>query len=205
MRILWIAAALAWATAPAQAQAPAPSAPPTQTRIAGVDVGRAFREFTLTREAMKGFNEERRTIVADSGTEKLSKLAAEVKKARQAARRNQSDKSAQLRALSEAELKQEEYRALEKALRESRSRRTADLNRRLVASTRRLLAQVCQAVAEVGRERGYDLVVDTSGHTNTGLPLILYSRHLPDLTNEVIARLNTPPASPTPAPPENPR
>jgi len=176
----------------------------TKTRIAGVEIDRAFREFQLTSEAMSEFNKERRAIAAGSRAGELSKLADEVKQVDQAvADVAKDDKSARARALRVAELKREEYRALEKALRETRAKRTTELNRRLVAASRRLLAQVCEVAAEVGRERGYDLVVDTSGQTNTRIPLILYARKLPDITTEVIARLDkiakTPPkAKPAP-------
>jgi len=176
----------------------------TQTRIAGVEIGRAFREFHLTKEAMKGFDKDRQAIEAESHAEELSKLVDEVKKAEQvAARAAKSDDDARIRALRDAELKREEYRALEKALRESRNKRTADLNRRLVAATHQLLDRVGKAAAEVGRERGYDLVVDSSGQSNTGMSLIVYARKLPDLTNEVIARLNKDAPDNSAAPPSS--
>ncbi len=41
----------------------------------------------------------------------------------------------------------------------------------------------------VGKEQGYDLVFDSSGNTNTGLPFILCSSGSVDLTDDVIAAL----------------
>ncbi len=200
MRILCSILLLALFAGPVTAQ----TQTKTRTRIAGVEIGRAFREFHLTKEAMKGFDKDRRAIDGESHAEEFSKLADEVKQAEQAAARAATtDNDARDRALRDAELKREEYRALNKALRESRNKRTGDLNRRLVAASRRLLDRVGKAAAEVGRERGYDLVVDTSGQTNTGMPVILYARKIPDLTNEVIARLNkdAPPVPDKPASP----
>jgi Skp family chaperone for outer membrane proteins len=180
----------------------------TETRIAGVEINKVFREFHLAKDAVKGFDNERKSIAAGFNSAKFSKLADEVKQADQAVAAAKAANEGLNRALREAELKHEEYRAMDKALREALKKHTDDLNRRLVASTRRLLDEIRKAVEKVGRERGYDIVVDTSGQTNTGIPLILYSRKLPDLTDEVIAWLNkdVPPAAIiVPEPPAAPK
>jgi Skp family chaperone for outer membrane proteins len=178
----------------------AAAAVPAQTRFAGIEVNRAFREYHLTKSSMKGFDEERARIEEDPRHEQVAKLTEEAKQAALAIGRiAPDDAAAKLAAQRIAELKRDELQALTNALREGRNNRTNDLNQRLVATTRKLLDTVHAIAAEVGKERGFDAVIDSSGHTNTGLPFVLYARNLPDLTGEVIARLNKDTAAPTPA------
>jgi len=162
-----------------------------QTRIAGVAVERALRGFERAAAARAAIEVEQVAIAGDPRQAKLEELAEEVRQAEARARRGAADDDAgRLDAEQRAAIKRDDYRSMAAVLAESRNNRTLELNRRIVAQTREFLGQIQAIAAEIGRERGYDCVVDPSGRTNTGLPLILYSLHLPDLTDEVIARLN---------------
>ena len=70
-----------------------------------------------------------------------------------------------------------------------RTERTKEINREMVAEMRESLNRISGTAARLAREQGYDAVFDSSGDTNTGLPLLLYVKDAPDLTNDVIAAL----------------
>lgn len=162
-----------------------------QTRIAGVQVTRAFRSYHRTKAAMQQFDGERAQLENNPLRQQVERLAAEARQAEAAAAKAPADDpEARLEAERLVQLKADELRAVTNALRESRNDRTTELNRRQVAATRELLGAVCQAAVELGRERGFDLVIDSSGNSNTGLPVIIHARNLPDLTDDVILRLN---------------
>ena len=62
------------------------------------------------------------------------------------------------------------------------------------------LGKIHETARALGESRGFDWVVDASGKTNTGLPLMLYAKDPPDLTDEVIAALTQPTETTPPAP-----
>jgi len=162
-----------------------------QTRIAGVDIGRAFSAYHETEAAMQEIALERVKINEDPRIEQLRELATEAKEAAAAvAKLAGGNKRDLLDAQRFAELKREELQASARAIQEARETAGRELDRKFVEASRTLLEDVRQAAEEIGSSRGFDLVIDSSGNTNTGLPLILYARKLPDLTEAVIARLN---------------
>ena len=56
--------------------------------------------------------------------------------------------------------------------------------------------------AKVAKEQGYDLVLDSSGNTNTGVPFVLYQKESPDLTDDVKAALQDATAGTAPPNPQ---
>lgn len=168
-----------------------------QTRIAGVDIGRAFSAYHKTQAAMEEIALERVKSSEDPKIDQLRELATETKEAEAAAKKlaggNENDL---FNAQRFAELKREELRASARAIKEARETTTRELDAMFVEASRKLLDEVRKAAEEIGSSRGFDLVIDASGNTNTGLPLVLYAKDLPDLTEAVIARLNAdaPPA-----------
>ena len=164
-----------------------------QPRIAGVDVGRAYRGYHKTITMMEEITRQRKELNEDPQLKQLRLLSIEAKEAeRAAAKLSGGDEKTWLDARRLAELKHEELRASARAIQEARDTANKQLNRKMVTTSRELLDAVQQAAADLGRERGYDLVVDSTGNTNTGMPLLLHSREMPDLTEAVIARLNAP-------------
>jgi outer membrane protein len=171
-----------------------------QSPVAGVDVGRAYRSYYKTVTTMEEIARQRATMEQDPRLDQLKDLSQQVREAEVTAGKLASgDQQAWLEARHMAELKREELRASARALEEARNTATKELNQELVTLSRKLLDDVQRIAAEIGRERGYELVVDSTGNTNTGIPLLLYSRQLPDLTEAVIARLNA--DAPTPETP----
>jgi hypothetical protein len=59
----------------------------------------------------------------------------------------------------------------------------------MAAGMRSALNRITDASQKVAKEKGFDAVFDGSGHTNTGVPFVLYSMAAPDLTAEVQALL----------------
>ena len=162
-----------------------------QTRIAGVDIGRAFSAYHKTEATMQEIALERVKINEDPRIDQLRELATETKEAEAAVKRQDGKNEKDLLdAQRFAELKREELRASARAIKEARDTSTRELDRKFVEASRVLLEDVRQAAEEIGSGRGFDIVIDSSGNTNTGLPLMLYAREMPDITEAVIARLN---------------
>ena len=59
----------------------------------------------------------------------------------------------------------------------------------MVAQMEESLAQIHAKAAEIGKKKGVDWVLDSSGQSNTGVPFILYAKSPLDLTSEVQSAL----------------
>jgi len=87
--------------------------------------------------------------------------------------------------------------SLQKDFETYRDEQTLEINRKMVGYMRASLSRISAEAKALAQKKGFDLLIDSSGNTNTGLPVLLYVKNAPDLTDELLAILN--PA----APPEN--
>lgn len=86
-------------------------------------------------------------------------------------------------------VKRQEALVLQREYEEFRQRRLKEINAELVRRTEESLANIHLKAIEVAKANGFDLVFDTSGNTNTGLPFVLYSKDQPDITSDVLTAL----------------
>ncbi len=59
----------------------------------------------------------------------------------------------------------------------------------MVAGMRASLDQIVKTSARIAKEKGFDMVFDSSGNTNTGIAFVLYHKESPDITDDVKAAL----------------
>ena len=86
-------------------------------------------------------------------------------------------------------LKLQEASTLHREYESFRSERLREINAKMVAQMEASLANIHAVAAEVGKKKGVDWVLDSSGYTNTGVPFILYAKTPLDLTSEVLSAL----------------
>lgn len=60
----------------------------------------------------------------------------------------------------------------------------------LVETVENLIVEIRQEISLIGKEQGFDLVLEQSGKTSSQIPAIIYLRDKTDITAEIIARLN---------------
>lgn len=172
-----------------------------QTRFAGVRVTDVFKGNADTAAALTEIEARRKKLNEDPRNKELDALANETRQLldQADAAAKAGDVATGQKLAREIGIKRRDLEALGHAIDEDRIRASRELDRELVRTTVAALERIRQLAAEVGKERGFDLVIDTSGNSNTGVPVVLYTKNLPDLTDEVIARLKPPPPPP-PAP-----
>ncbi len=66
------------------------------------------------------------------------------------------------------------------------------------------LNRIHETARRIAAEQGCELVIDSSGNTNTGVPFILYQKETPDLTVAVTAALEDSAATAESPAPSNP-
>jgi outer membrane protein len=185
-----------------------------QTRFAGVRVSDAFQACVSAKKSLEEIESRRKTLAADPRTKETDAMIEEIRKLRDQASDNK-DPQARDKARREIEIKSGALETTARLIEEDRVKAERELNRELVAKTNAALQRIRKIAAEIGKDRGFDLVIDISGNSNTGVPVILFAKDLPDFTSDVIAKINAgePKAeskaesedAPAPAPAETPK
>jgi len=99
------------------------------------------------------------------------------------------------------EMKRQEAETLRNDFEAFKIEREKALKKKMVTSTRATLDRIMETSQKVAIEKGFDILIDSSGNSNTGVPFILYSKNVTDLTEDVQAALKaSQPAAAAPAP-----
>ena len=161
-----------------------------EIKIAVIDTGRVF----LATEEIKNQEE---TLKAD-----LEKLQEDPRikaiKAEQERIKKENDElvasSAPLeeRKKRAADLQGEirELQALQKDAGEEIGRQQRELQKRIVEVSALNMKKIQAVIAAYAKQKGYALVLESAGQTNTRLPALLYSKDATDITDDIIALVN---------------
>ncbi len=118
----------------------------------------------------------------------IPEKAKEVKKADESKQPEEAKKAEEvnLRDLARNyEMKRQEAETLKIDFEAFRAEREKAMKKRMVLSMRSTLNRIMEASQKVASEKGFDIVFDCSGATNTGAPFLLYSKNVIDLTDDI--------------------
>jgi outer membrane protein len=191
-----VAALLALALFPAVAEA----APP---RVAVVRVSDVFKQLESTVRANEELKAKQAEINRDKRLTTYQALYADLQARRKVLDEKPSslDPETRKRLDREYAIKLQEAKSLFEDFESFRTERNRELNAEMVAGMKERLDVIQRTAEKLAKEEGYDWVLDASGNTNTGVPLLLYAKNANDLTDRVLAALGKaqPPAGNTPA------
>ncbi|RYD28772.1 MAG: OmpH family outer membrane protein [Verrucomicrobiaceae bacterium] len=166
---------------------PAVAAP----RFALVRITDIYRDLTSTHTMLAEIQKDRAEILKDERAVHLRNVLEELKQLQsqlQAKRESQVDDA--IRKLAQQyEIKRQEGQTLQEEFQTFDAEKKKEINRRMVVSMRASLAKIDETARAIAREKGYDAAFDASGNSNTGVPILLYSKNAPDITKDVVARL----------------
>ena len=196
-----VAAAVAFTLSAAAADAQAP-------RVAVIRVSEVFNKLETTVRATADTNAKKAEIERDSRMVTYKELYADLTLRRKALEENppKIDAETRKRLAREYAIKLQEAKSLLEDFESFRAERIREIDTEAVAGMKQRLAVIRSTAEQFAKEEGYDWVLDASGNTNTGVPLLLYAKKSNDLTARVLASLGpaqpaTPPAAPTPPKP----
>ncbi|WP_367872203.1 OmpH family outer membrane protein [Luteolibacter sp. Populi] len=180
---------------------PAGAAPP---RVATVRVNDILLKLESTAKANDDYKVKREAIGKDKRKVTLDEMIADLELRRSKLSDNASiDAETRKKLLREYMLKQQEAKSLQEEFQNFSTEKQQALNAEMVGSIRGRLNLIHGTAEKIAKEEGFDWVFDSSGISNTGVPLMLYAKTPNDLTERVIAALGaTKPAVP-PAPAAN--
>ncbi|MGI9115933.1 MAG: hypothetical protein DLM52_02930 [Chthoniobacterales bacterium] len=163
-------------------------------KIGTVDMNRAFKEYSKTKEAEAKINAAR-----DAAKKEFDDRADAYKKALEDV--NNLNKQLEAPALSpdaktqkakDRDDKIANVKNMEREITEFRQTRERQLQEQAMRMREGIVKEITDIVMERVKSQNMDLVFDRSGPSLNGVPLLMYSRDNFDFTSDVIAALNKP-------------
>lgn len=174
-------------------------------RFALVRVKDIYTELPSTVILQQNIKKERDGIMADQRAEELRRIIAELQslQAQLSDKNNPLDEVTGKKIARNYEIKRQEAQTLQQEFENFKTEQEKAINKRMVTGMRKSLDRIAAASGKLGKERGFDAVIDSSGNTNTSVPFVLYSKNAPDLTEDIRAILkDAEPPMPAPLPAE---
>ncbi len=176
-----------------QAQAP--------LKVGTVDMNRAFKEYTKTKDAETKINEAKNSAKKeyDERAESYKKALDEINKLNQQLEAPALSADAKSQKAKERDEKIGSIKNMEREINEFRQTRERQLQEQALRMREGIVKEITDVVMEKVKAGNLDLVFDKSGMSLNGVPLVMYARDNYDFTNDVIAVLNKPGRAPAPA------
>jgi outer membrane protein len=178
---LFIALAIGTSTASAQS-----------FHVGTVDMKRIFDSYYKTKDAESKINEARnaakkeledRMDIAKKSVDEVKKLDEEITNA--ALSKDAKEQKQKLRSD-----KAQELQNMDREIREFQASREKQLQEQSVRMRAGIVDDINKIVADKVKAENYDIVVDKSGPSLNGVPIVLYARDSYDFTDTVITALN---------------
>ncbi len=163
-------------------------------KVGTVDMNRAFKEYSKTKEAEAKINAAR-----DAAKREFDDRADAYKKALEEV--NNLNKQLEAPALSpdaksqkakDRDDKINNVKNMEREITEFRQTRERQLQEQAMRMREGIVKEITDIVMERVKSTNMDLVFDKSGMSLNGVPLVMYARDNYDFTNDIIAALNKP-------------
>ncbi len=169
-----------------------------QLKIATFDFQKAFSEYYRTKDAEGELQARVATFKKEDQerTNDYRKIAEEAQKLQDGAQDKTLSEAARQERLKAFQAKVQEVQNLQRAIQEFRTTRGRELEDRSQRIRQGLIDEITKVVVDVGAKGKYTLVIDKTGRSLNGTPVLLYSQDLPDITDEVVRAINATKATP---------
>ena len=172
-------------------------------KIGTVDMGRAFKEYTKTKDAEAKVNDAKNAAKKefDDRTEGYKKALDEINKLNQQLDSPALATDKKTAMAKERDEKIANIKTMEREISEFRQTREQQLQQQMMRMREGIVKEITDVVLERVKTNGMDLVFDKSGLSQNFVPVLLYSKDNVDFTTDIITALNKKAAS---APVEKP-
>lgn len=161
-------------------------------QIVLVNMEEVFSEYYKTqraderlKEKAEEFSEERQQMI-----DELRALEETFEAAREEAQDSTLSERAREKKREEAEEKLAELKVKEREIRAYEEERRTMLEQQGKRMRQRIVDEITEAIERLAEERGYFLVIDSSGESKNNIPLLIYYEDGADITADVVSRLN---------------
>ncbi|MFN2540625.1 MAG: OmpH family outer membrane protein [Chthoniobacterales bacterium] len=170
-------------------------------KIGTVDMQRAFKEYTKTKDAEVKINEAKNAAKKeyDDRADSYKKALDEINNLNKQLDSSALSADAKTQKAKERDDKIANIKNMEREITEFRQTRERQLQEQALRMREGIVKEITDVVMEKVKGSNMDLVFDRSGMSLNGVPLLMYSRENTDFTNDVIAMLNKPGRAASPA------
>src|SRR2546422_5285066 len=181
-------------------------------KIGTVDMQRAFKEYSKTKDAETKINDAKNSAKKeyDDRAEAYKKALDEINNLNKQLDAPALSAEAKSQKAKERDDKIANIKNMEREISDFRQTRERQLQEQAMRMREGIVKEITDVVMEKVKANNMDLVFDKSGVSLNGVPVLMYSHDNVDFTNDIIAVLNKPGrptsslektlASPSPAP-----
>jgi len=161
-------------------------------KIGIVDMQRAFKEYSKTKDAESKVNDAKNAAKKefDDRTDGYKKALDEINKLNQQLDAPALSADAKAQKAKERDEKIANIKTMEREINEFRQTREQQLQQQAMRMREGIVKEITDVVIERVKTNGMDLVFDKSGLSTNYVPVVLYSRDNADFTTEIITALN---------------
>ena len=163
-------------------------------KIGTIDMQRAFKEYTKTKDAEAKINDAKNAAKKeyDDRAEAYKKALDEINTLNKQLDAPALSADAKTQKAKERDDKIANIKNMEREITEFRQTRERQLQEQALRMREGIVKEITDVVMEKVKANNLDLVFDKSGNSLNGVPVLMYSRDSVDFTNDVIAVLNKP-------------
>jgi len=163
-------------------------------KVAVVDLSKAFDGYYKTKDAQARIKEKEDGFQKDVQDMKVDydHMVEEANKLKDAV--NDPTLSADARADKKKALdaKVQDLQNMERKLQETSNERNRELQEEIVRRHKEIVDEISKVVTDYSGPQGFDLVIDKSSSSTTGVPIVLYSSSkMVDITADILKKLNS--------------
>lgn len=170
----------------------APSAHAQNLKLGIVDMSGVFVAYYKTKDAEGKINQAKTEVKneLDERYANLKKSMDEINKINQDIEKPELSKDGKDKLVKQRDEKIQEARNLDKETAEFRQTKERGLQDQFMRMRQDLIKDIMAVVTDKVKAAGYDLVLDKSGASMGGIPVVLYSRADLDFSADIISTLN---------------
>ncbi|MEP6955350.1 MAG: OmpH family outer membrane protein [Chthoniobacterales bacterium] len=163
-------------------------------KVGTVDMNRAFKEYSKTKDAEAKINEAKNAAKKeyDERAESYKKALDEINKLNQQLEAPALSADAKTAKAKERDDKIANIKNMEREINEFRQTRERQLQEQALRMREGIVKEITDIVMERVKANNLDLVFDKSGMSLNGVPLLMYSRDTIEFTNDIVTALNKP-------------
>src|SRR5436305_11574125 len=163
-------------------------------KIGTVDMQRAFKEYTKTKDAEAKINDAKNAAKKeyDDRADSYKKALDEINNLNKQLDAPALSADAKTQKAKERDDKIANIKNMEREITEFRQTRERQLQEQAMRMREGIVKEITDIVMDKVKTSNLDLVFDKSGNSLNGVPVLMYSRDSVDFTNDVITVLNKP-------------
>jgi outer membrane protein len=163
-------------------------------RIGTIDMNRAFKEYSKTKDAEAKINDAKNQAKKeyDERADAYKKALDDINNLNKQLDAPALSADAKTQKAKERDDKISNIKNMEREINEFRQTRERQLQEQALRMREGIVKEITDVVMEKVKTNGLDVVFDKSGNSLNGVPVLMYSRDNVDFTNDVIAVLNKP-------------